>query len=97
MERHKLSSCGSNVSRNRPVLFLIDFVRYKYDHRTKDGVEIYAHSWMQIHEWVESDTRLKSKFEIDPATQMDRGDYECLADNKVSLNPTSLKANYAYD
>ncbi|VVD05168.1 unnamed protein product [Leptidea sinapis] len=49
----------------------------------KDGVEIYAHHY------------LHSKIEIDPATQMDAGVYECTADNMYSIDRRSFKTDFS--
>ncbi|KAG4065104.1 hypothetical protein HA402_007501 [Bradysia odoriphaga] len=39
----------------------------------KDGAEIFQHLYMHVHEWRVGDDMVKSKIEIDPATQMDAG------------------------
>ncbi|XP_066581066.1 palladin-like [Prorops nasuta] len=61
----------------------------------KDGSEIYTHLYLHVHEWqVEPDT-VKSKLEIDPATQMDAGVYECTADNMYSIDRRSFKTDFS--
>ncbi|KAK4313284.1 hypothetical protein Pmani_015341 [Petrolisthes manimaculis] len=60
----------------------------------KDGIELYAHSFFQVHEWKEGDGDIKSKMEIDPATQMDAGYYECQADNKYAVDVKGFSADY---
>lgn len=60
----------------------------------KDGIELYAHSFFQVHEWKEHESKIKSKMEIDPATQMDAGYYECQADNKYSVDVHGFSADY---
>merc|ERR1712156_714178 len=50
----------------------------------KDGRELYDHHYLHISEWYKGKRRLKSKMEIDPATQGDAGIYECHANNKWS-------------
>uniref|UniRef100_A0A2A4IV12 Ig-like domain-containing protein n=1 Tax=Heliothis virescens TaxID=7102 RepID=A0A2A4IV12_HELVI len=61
----------------------------------KDGVEIFAHHYLHIHEWPIGDDRVKSKIEIDPATQMDAGVYECTADNMYSIDRRSFKTDFS--
>ncbi|CAG7659300.1 unnamed protein product [Allacma fusca] len=60
----------------------------------KDGVELYAHSNFQIHEWYQSKEKIKSKMEIDPATQMDAGIYECYADNKYAVDKRTFRTDF---
>ena len=38
---------------------------------------------------------LKSKMEIDPATQKDAGIYECQADNKYAVDRKAFRTDYA--
>merc|ERR1711953_705298 len=52
----------------------------------KDGRELYDHHYLHISEWYKGKRRLKSKMEIDPATQGDAGIYECHANNKWSVD-----------
>ncbi|EDW70893.1 immunoglobulin domain-containing protein oig-4 [Drosophila virilis] len=61
----------------------------------KDGAEIYQHLYMHVHEWTIGDDRVKSKIEIDPATQMDAGLYECTADNMYSIDRRSFKTDFS--
>ncbi|XP_072930385.1 immunoglobulin domain-containing protein oig-4-like [Epargyreus clarus] len=61
----------------------------------KDGVEIFAHHYLHIHEWPIGEDRVKSKIEIDPATQMDAGVYECTADNMYSIDRRSFKTDFS--
>ncbi|EDV97128.1 immunoglobulin domain-containing protein oig-4 [Drosophila grimshawi] len=61
----------------------------------KDGAEIYQHLYMHVHEWRIGDDRVKSKIEIDPATQMDAGLYECTADNMYSIDRRSFKTDFS--
>ncbi|CAL4066076.1 unnamed protein product [Meganyctiphanes norvegica] len=60
----------------------------------KDGVELYAHRYMQLHEWRRHN-RLKSKMEIDPATQAEAGIYECHANNKFAVDRRAFRATYS--
>ncbi|KAI4485444.1 hypothetical protein M0804_006949 [Polistes exclamans] len=39
--------------------------------------------------------KVKSKLEIDPATQMDAGVYECTADNMYSIDRRSFKTDFS--
>lgn len=49
----------------------------------------------QVHEsFIGTDT-VKSKIEIDPATQMDAGIYECTADNQYSVDRKSFKTDFS--
>ncbi|KFB45335.1 AGAP001504-PA-like protein [Anopheles sinensis] len=57
----------------------------------KDGVEIFSHLYLHVHEWNIGKDKVKSKIEIDPATQMDAGVYECTADNMYSIDRRSLR------
>lgn len=50
---------------------------------------------VQIHEWRTGTDRVKSKLEIDPATQMDAGVYECTADNMYSIDRRSFKTDFS--
>ncbi|XP_050738585.1 immunoglobulin domain-containing protein oig-4-like [Eriocheir sinensis] len=59
----------------------------------KDGVELYAHRYMQLHEW-KFGNNLKSKMEIDPATQADAGIYECHANNKYAVDTKAFRTTY---
>ncbi|PSN33661.1 hypothetical protein C0J52_20986 [Blattella germanica] len=61
----------------------------------KDGIELYAHSYLHVHEWKIGNDKLKSKLEIDPATQMDAGLYECSADNMYSVDRRSFKTDFS--
>ncbi|XP_018912310.1 immunoglobulin domain-containing protein oig-4 [Bemisia tabaci] len=60
----------------------------------KDGIEIYSHLYLHVHEWKMEET-IKSKLEIDPATQMDAGVYECYADNMYSIDRRSFKTDFS--
>ncbi|CAL8104373.1 unnamed protein product [Orchesella dallaii] len=60
----------------------------------KDGIELYAHRWLMISEWPHGQFKIKSKMEIDPATQMDRGEYECLADNNFAIDRRRFRTEY---
>lgn len=61
----------------------------------KDGSEIIMHSNLHVHEWYISTNRLKSKIEIDPATQMDAGVYECTADNLYAIDKKIFKTDFS--
>ncbi|KAG7212696.1 hypothetical protein KM043_012971 [Ampulex compressa] len=61
----------------------------------KDGSEIYSHLYLHVHEWQVGTDRVKSKLEIDPATQMDAGVYECTADNMYSIDRRSFKTDFS--
>ena len=52
-------------------------------------------SLFQVHEWRIGDDKVKSKIEIDPATQMDAGVYECTADNMYSIDRRSFKTDFS--
>ncbi|XP_021950568.1 immunoglobulin domain-containing protein oig-4 [Folsomia candida] len=60
----------------------------------KDGIELYSHSYLQVHEWREGNERIKSKMEIDPTTQMDAGIYECYADNKYAVDKRTFRTDF---
>lgn len=51
--------------------------------------------FIQIHEWQVGTDKVKSKLEIDPATQMDAGVYECTADNMYSIDRRSFKTDFS--
>ncbi|KAL7632453.1 UNVERIFIED_CONTAM: hypothetical protein RMT77_017229 [Armadillidium vulgare] len=59
----------------------------------KDGVELFGHKYMQLHEWHYG-KKLKSKMEIDPATQADAGIYECHANNKYAVDSAAFRTTY---
>ncbi|XP_049797306.1 immunoglobulin domain-containing protein oig-4-like isoform X1 [Schistocerca nitens] len=61
----------------------------------KDGTELYSHSYLHVHEWRIGKDQVKSKLEIDPATQMDAGVYECSADNMYSVDRRSFKTDFS--
>ncbi|EFA04163.1 immunoglobulin domain-containing protein oig-4 [Tribolium castaneum] len=61
----------------------------------KDGSEIFTHLYLNIHEWNIGEDKIKSKLEIDPATQMDAGVYECTADNMYSIDRRSFKTDFS--
>jgi len=63
----------------------------------KDGRELYDHHYLHISEWYKGKKRLKSKMEIDPATQGDAGNYECHANNKWSIDMRSFRTDYSED
>ena len=48
----------------------------------------------QLHEWYQSGEKIKSKMEIDPATQMDAGIYECYADNKYAVDKRTFRTDF---
>lgn len=50
---------------------------------------------LQVHEWMMGPDKVKSKLEIDPATQMDAGLYECSADNMYSVDRRSFKTDFS--
>ena len=50
----------------------------------------------QLHEYV-GNRSLKSKMEIDPATQMDAGYYECQASNRYTVDIKGFSADYALE
>lgn len=52
-------------------------------------------AFLQVHEWRIGDDKVKSKIEIDPATQMDAGVYECTADNMYSIDRRSFKTDFS--
>ncbi|OXA62926.1 immunoglobulin domain-containing protein oig-4 [Folsomia candida] len=60
----------------------------------KDGIELYYHGFLQVHEWRHGDEKIKSKMEIDPATQMDAGIYECYADNKYAVDKRTFRTDF---
>ncbi|XP_067005506.1 immunoglobulin domain-containing protein oig-4 [Anabrus simplex] len=60
----------------------------------KDGIELYAHKFFQVHEWPVGNDTMKSKMEIDPTTQMDAGYYECQADNQYSIDTRGFRTDY---
>ncbi|ENN77268.1 hypothetical protein YQE_06096, partial [Dendroctonus ponderosae] len=61
----------------------------------KDGIELYHHKYFQVHEWTEGNDTIKSKMEIDPATQKDAGFYECQANNKYAIDYRAFRTDYA--
>lgn len=49
---------------------------------------------LQVHEWPVGNDTLKSKMEIDPATQQDAGYYECQADNQYAVDRRGFRTDY---
>lgn len=60
----------------------------------KDGIELYAHKFFQVHEWPSGNDTVKSKMEIDPTTQKDAGYYECQANNQYSIDTRGFRTDY---
>jgi len=60
----------------------------------KDGRELYGHRYLHIRQFWRGKHRIKSKMEIDPATQGDAGIYECHANNKYSIDMRSFRTDY---
>ncbi|XP_059468648.1 immunoglobulin domain-containing protein oig-4-like [Neocloeon triangulifer] len=60
----------------------------------KDGIELYAHKFFQVHEWPIGEDTIKSKMEIDPTTQKDAGYYECQADNQYAIDRRGFRTDY---
>ncbi|RWS10927.1 cell adhesion molecule-like protein [Dinothrombium tinctorium] len=60
----------------------------------KDGIELFSHPYLQISEWRINKRIIKSKLEIDPARQMDSGQYECQANNKHTIDSRLFKADF---
>ncbi|PSN33658.1 hypothetical protein C0J52_20988 [Blattella germanica] len=60
----------------------------------KDGIELYAHKFFQVHEWPIGNDTMKSKMEIDPTTQKDAGYYECQADNQYAIDVRGFRTDY---
>jgi hypothetical protein len=50
-----------------------------------------------VHEHKVGKDRIKSKMEIDPATQKDSGFYECQADNKYAIDRRGFRTDYTLD
>eukprot|EP00095_Tigriopus_kingsejongensis_P007115 maker-scaffold303_size215788-snap-gene-1.9 protein:Tk07115 transcript:maker-scaffold303_size215788-snap-gene-1.9-mRNA-1 annotation:"AGAP001504-PA" len=61
----------------------------------KDGAELYHHNYLHITEYYYGKGKIKSKMEIDPATQGDAGIYECHANNKWSVDMRSFRTDYS--
>ena len=54
--------------------------------------------WLiQVHEYKVGKHRIKSKMEIDPATQKDGGFYECQADNKYAVDRRGFRTDFTLD
>ncbi|KAI5699385.1 hypothetical protein M8J75_002074 [Diaphorina citri] len=65
---------------------------------TKDDIELTFHKYFQVHEWFLGNNTIKSKMEIDPATQKDAGYYECVADNPFAIDRRGFRTDYVlYD
>jgi len=60
----------------------------------KDGRELFGHRYLHISQYWRGKHRIKSKMEIDPATQGDAGIYECHANNKYSIDMRSFRTDY---
>lgn len=58
--------------------------------------QININKWIfKVHQWFIGKDTVKSKIEIDPATQMDAGIYECTADNQYSVDRRSFKTDFS--
>ncbi|KAH0559122.1 hypothetical protein KQX54_001112 [Cotesia glomerata] len=60
----------------------------------KDDIELYHHKFFQVHEWAVGNDTIKSKMEIDPATQKDAGYYSCQADNQYAVDRRGFRTDY---
>ncbi|CAL4135310.1 unnamed protein product, partial [Meganyctiphanes norvegica] len=63
----------------------------------KNGIEVYAHNFFQIHRWEIGEKGMKEKMEIDPASQMDAGYYECQADNHYAVDVKGFSTDYSLE
>ncbi|XP_047738219.1 immunoglobulin domain-containing protein oig-4-like [Hyalella azteca] len=83
----------------RKIVFMCTATGDPVPHITwyKNGIELYAHSFLQLHEYDEDPKSIKSKMEIDPATQMDAGYYECQANNKYAVDSKGFMADYSLE
>jgi len=53
-----------------------------------------THGNAVVYEWRYTKNHIKSKMEIDPASQMARGVYECIADNKWTYDKRRFRTDY---
>lgn len=60
----------------------------------KDGNEFIHHKYSRIAEHRLRDSSIKSRLEIDPARQIDAGNYECRANNLYSSDRRQFKAEF---
>ena len=51
----------------------------------------------QVHEYKAGRDVIKSKMEIDPASQKDAGFYECVADNKYAIDKRGFRTDYTLE
>ncbi|CAL4124471.1 unnamed protein product, partial [Meganyctiphanes norvegica] len=63
----------------------------------KNGLELYGHAFFMTHEWDMGEKGKKSKMEIDPATHMDAGYYECMADNQYAVDVKGFSTDFSLE
>jgi len=63
----------------------------------KNGIELYSHAFFMTHEWDMGEIGKKSKMEIDPATHMDAGYYECMADNQYAVDVKGFSTDFSLE
>ncbi|CAL4066077.1 unnamed protein product, partial [Meganyctiphanes norvegica] len=94
---HSWSHFESEYLLGRKITFMCSAEGNPRPHITwyKDGIQIYQHAFFQVEEHPVGEYGTKSKMEIDPATKMDAGYYECQADNQHGIDVKAFKTNYA--
>jgi len=69
----------------------------KWQHISLSAIQILNSILKQVHEFKVGKDQIKSKMEIDPATQKDSGFYECQADNKYAIDKRGFRTDYTLD
>ena len=94
-QRHWLKSKGRSYELRLPPPPSTAFSEYAGHLRSLDFAGLMsAICLLQLWEWKLTNDRLKSKMEIDPASQMDKGIYQCMADNRYAIDVRAFRTSY---
>lgn len=83
----------SNTSLDTFFLNVLNNKAERIDSHFFWNLKKFTHVVFQLHEWRKGN-HLKSKMEIDPATQADAGIYECHANNKYAVDTKAFRTTY---
>lgn len=90
----------SEYTLGRKIVFICSAKGDPRPHITwfQNMVELYVEgNNYHIHQWEWGQYMIKSKMEIDPASQRDSGLYECEANNKYGVDRKAFRTDFAID